>query len=84
MPPARYSSTSYTVMRVPLIHGFPPRTAGFTAIRSCQLIREILPLVLGCVDEGLVMNSALVQPKKTHRVVIENVTFVSGGQQRQR
>src|SRR5260221_10312384 len=42
IPPARYSSTSYTVMRVPLTHGFPPRTAGFTETRSCQFIRRIL------------------------------------------
>ena len=38
MPPARYSSTSYTVIRVPLTHGFPPRTERSTVIRSCQLI----------------------------------------------
>ena len=36
IPPARYSSTSYTVMRVPLRQGLPFRTAGFTVIRSCQ------------------------------------------------
>src|SRR5580692_2691223 len=28
MPPARYSSTSETVMRVPLTQGLPPRTPG--------------------------------------------------------
>jgi len=28
MPPARYSSTSYTVMRRPRMHGFPPRLPG--------------------------------------------------------
>src|SRR5271166_6434373 len=38
IPPARYSSTSYTVMRVPLIQGLPLRTAGFTEIRSCHMI----------------------------------------------
>ena len=36
MPPARYSSTSYTVMRVPLMQGFPLRTPGLTVMRSCQ------------------------------------------------
>jgi Transposase IS116/IS110/IS902 family len=43
MPPARYSSTSYTAMRVPLIQGLPLRTAGFTVIRSSQPMTEILP-----------------------------------------
>jgi len=38
MPPARYSRMSYTVMRVPLIHGLPLRINGFTEIRSCQFI----------------------------------------------
>src|SRR5579864_7422370 len=41
IPPARYSSTSYTVMRVPLIQGFPERTAGFTEIRSCQTMARL-------------------------------------------
>ncbi len=38
IPPAIYSRTSYTVMRVPLIHGFPLRIAGLTEIRSCHFI----------------------------------------------
>src|SRR5882672_7843352 len=41
IPPARYSSTSYTVMRVPLMHGFPLRTAGLTEIRSCHAMAEL-------------------------------------------
>ena len=42
MPPARYSSTSYTVIRVPLTQGLPLRTAESTVIRSSQLISWIL------------------------------------------
>src|SRR5258705_13873900 len=37
IPPARYSSRSYTVMRVPLMHGLPLRTVGFTETRSCHV-----------------------------------------------
>src|ERR687892_815058 len=40
IPPARYSRMSYTVIRVPLIHGFPLRTDELTMIRSCQFIGE--------------------------------------------
>src|SRR2546422_671375 len=48
IPPARYSSTSYTVMRVPLIQGFPLRTAGFTETRSCHaMVKFVPPSVLG-------------------------------------
>ncbi len=36
--PAIYSSTSYTVIRVPRMHGLPPRTSGSTTIRSSQLM----------------------------------------------
>ncbi len=38
IPPAIYSRTSYTVMRVPFIYGFPLRIAGLTEIRSCHFI----------------------------------------------
>jgi len=38
IPPAKYSSTSYTVMRVLLMHGFPLPTPGVTVMRSCQSI----------------------------------------------
>src|SRR5438876_12292839 len=46
IPPARYSRTSYTVIRVPLTHGLPLRTAGFIKIRSCQFMRRLY-LVVG-------------------------------------
>lgn len=42
IPPAMYSNTSYTVMRVPLMQGFPLRIEGFTEIRSCQFMIEKL------------------------------------------
>src|SRR5439155_11911897 len=45
IPPARYSRTSYTVIRVPLTHGLPLRTAGFIKIRSCQFMRGLYPVV---------------------------------------
>lgn len=34
IPPARYSRISYTVMRVPLMQRFPPRTPGVMVMRS--------------------------------------------------
>jgi len=36
MPPARYSSTSETVMLVPAICGLPLRMAGSITMKSCQ------------------------------------------------
>src|SRR5712691_6213269 len=44
IPPARYSSTSYTVMRVPLIHVLLPRTPGLTETRPCHAITGLYPL----------------------------------------
>lgn len=36
MPEARYSKTSYTVMRKPRMQGLPPRFAGSMVMRSCN------------------------------------------------
>src|SRR5436190_18849692 len=45
MPPARYSSTSWTVMRIPRMHGWPLRLPGSMVIRDrhCSFIRNLLP-----------------------------------------
>ncbi len=43
MPPAKYSSTSYTVIRVPRMHGLPLRTSGVTVIQSSTLMPLMLP-----------------------------------------
>jgi hypothetical protein len=36
IPPAMYSNTSYTVIRVPLKHGFPDRTPGRISMKSSK------------------------------------------------
>src|SRR5216684_1312250 len=40
MPEARYSSTSYTVMRMPRMQGFPPRLPGSIEILSWSFIAK--------------------------------------------
>jgi hypothetical protein len=41
IPPARYSRMSYTVMRVPAMHGLPLRTSGVMVMRSSRSMRVV-------------------------------------------